>query len=38
LWLVPIVGWIVLLVFFVQESRPNRYGTSAVDLEKQGAS
>jgi uncharacterized membrane protein YhaH (DUF805 family) len=37
LWLVPIVGWIVLLVFFVQESRPNRYGTSAVDLEKQGA-
>jgi uncharacterized membrane protein YhaH (DUF805 family) len=23
---VPIIGWIVLIVFLAQESRPNRYG------------
>lgn len=23
--LVPVIGWIVLIVFLVQESRPNRY-------------
>ena len=23
--LIPLVGWIVLLVFFVQEGKPNRY-------------
>jgi uncharacterized membrane protein YhaH (DUF805 family) len=32
--LVPFIGWIVLLVFYVQESRPNRYGDTAVDLAK----
>jgi uncharacterized membrane protein YhaH (DUF805 family) len=26
--LVPVVGWIVLIVFWAQESRPNRYGNS----------
>ena len=25
IWLVPVVGWIVLVVFMVQEGRPNRY-------------
>jgi len=25
MWIVPIVGWIVMIVFLVQESRPNRY-------------
>jgi uncharacterized membrane protein YhaH (DUF805 family) len=34
---VPIIGWIALLVFYVQESRPNRYGIAAVDLAKQDA-
>ena len=29
LWLVPLVGWIVLIVFLVQEPRANRYGSSA---------
>ena len=28
LWLIPIVGWIILLVFFVQEGKePNAYST-----------
>ncbi|WP_036164690.1 DUF805 domain-containing protein [Massilia sp. 9096] len=26
IWLVPLIGWIVLIVFLVQEPRPNRYG------------
>lgn len=26
LWLVPVIGWIVLIVFFVQETRQNGYG------------
>lgn len=25
LWLVPVVGWIILIVFFAQEGRANRY-------------
>lgn len=25
---VPLIGWIVLIVFWVQESRPNRYADS----------
>ena len=26
LWLIPVIGWIVLIVFFVQDSKvPNRY-------------
>ena len=28
LYFVPLVGWIVLIVFWAQESRPNRYGNS----------
>lgn len=29
--LVPVIGWIVLIVFFAQEGKPNRYGmTTAV--------
>jgi uncharacterized membrane protein YhaH (DUF805 family) len=32
---VPFIGWIVLLVFYVQEGRPNRYGKPVIDLEKQ---
>jgi uncharacterized membrane protein YhaH (DUF805 family) len=28
LFLVPLLGWIVLIVFWVQESRPNRYAGS----------
>lgn len=26
IWLVPVIGWIVLIVFMAQDSRPNRYG------------
>ena len=27
LWLIPLIGWIVLIVFLVQDSKvPNRYG------------
>lgn len=26
LWFVPVIGWIVLLVFLVQDTRPNGYG------------
>ena len=29
LWFVPLVGWIVLIVFLVQEPRANRFGSSA---------
>jgi uncharacterized membrane protein YhaH (DUF805 family) len=29
LWIVPVVGWIIVIVFLVQESRPNRYGDAA---------
>ncbi|MEW6020752.1 MAG: DUF805 domain-containing protein [Pseudomonadota bacterium] len=25
IWLVPFIGWVILIVFLVQESRPNRY-------------
>ncbi|MCS0589895.1 DUF805 domain-containing protein [Massilia norwichensis] len=28
LMFVPLIGWIVLIVFWVQESRPNRYADS----------
>jgi uncharacterized membrane protein YhaH (DUF805 family) len=28
LFIVPLVGWIVLIVFWAQESRPNRYAGS----------
>lgn len=28
LWFIPVIGWIVLIVFLAQESRPNRFGTS----------
>ena len=30
LFFVPLVGWIVLIVFWVQESRPNRYDSATV--------
>lgn len=29
LWFVPLVGWIVMVIFLVQEPRANRYGTGA---------
>ncbi|QNA89915.1 DUF805 domain-containing protein [Massilia sp. Dwa41.01b] len=29
IWLIPLVGWIILIVFLAQESRPNRYGVPA---------
>lgn len=30
LWIIPIVGWIVLLIWFIQEGKePNRYSYSA---------
>jgi uncharacterized membrane protein YhaH (DUF805 family) len=29
IWLVPLVGWIILIVFLAQEPRPNRYGSGA---------
>lgn len=25
IWFVPVIGWIILIVFLVQEGRPNRY-------------
>jgi uncharacterized membrane protein YhaH (DUF805 family) len=38
LWFVPIIGWIVLIVFLVQESRQNRYGEPAsVDMANPSA-
>lgn len=30
LWLVPVVGWIVLIVFLAQEGRQNRYTAAPV--------
>ena len=30
LMFIPVIGWIVLIVFLAQEGKPNRYGTSAV--------
>ena len=37
--LIPIVGWIVLIVFFVQDSHPdNQYGPNPKGLETTGAS
>jgi uncharacterized membrane protein YhaH (DUF805 family) len=33
--LVPVIGWIILIVFYVQDSQQNRYGEPAsVDLAK----
>ena len=29
---VPIIGWIVLIVFLAQDSKPNRFGVSAVTV------
>jgi len=26
IWIVPVIGWIILIVFLVQDTRPNRYG------------
>jgi uncharacterized membrane protein YhaH (DUF805 family) len=35
--LIPVVGWIFLLVFFVQESQPdNQYGPNPKGVEQQG--
>lgn len=31
LGLIPIIGWIVLLVFLVQDGKPNRYQGTALD-------
>ena len=31
LGLIPIIGWIVLLVFLVQDGKPNRYQATALD-------
>ena len=28
MYFVPLIGWIVLIVFWVQESRPNRYDST----------
>ena len=25
IWIIPVIGWIILIVFLVQEGRPNRY-------------
>jgi uncharacterized membrane protein YhaH (DUF805 family) len=30
LMFVPVIGWIVLLVFFIQEGKANRYGISTI--------
>ena len=30
LWFIPIIGWIIIVVFWVQEGKANRYGTSAI--------
>lgn len=27
LWIVPLIGWIIMIVWLVQEPRANRYGT-----------
>ena len=29
LWFIPIIGWIVLIVFWVQDGKANRYGGTA---------
>lgn len=29
LWLIPLIGWIVLIVFWVQDGKANRYGDAA---------
>ena len=30
LWFIPIIGWIILLVFYIQESKePNRFSSAA---------
>lgn len=29
LWFIPIIGWIVLVVFWVQDGKANRYGGTA---------
>jgi uncharacterized membrane protein YhaH (DUF805 family) len=26
LWLVPVIGWIFVLVWCIQDTKPNRYG------------
>jgi uncharacterized membrane protein YhaH (DUF805 family) len=28
LWIVPIIGWILLVIWCAEEGKPNRYGTS----------
>jgi uncharacterized membrane protein YhaH (DUF805 family) len=28
LWLIPIIGWIVLIIWFVEQGKPNRYAGS----------
>lgn len=33
LWLIPVIGWIVLIVFFVQDGKvPNRFGGEAQEV------
>ncbi|WP_332848657.1 DUF805 domain-containing protein [Massilia sp. S19_KUP03_FR1] len=29
LWFIPVIGWIVLVVFWVQDGKANRYGGAA---------
>ena len=29
LWFIPVIGWIVLIVFWVQDGKVNRYGGAA---------
>ncbi len=29
LWIIPVIGWIIMIVFLVQEGKPNRYGTTS---------
>jgi uncharacterized membrane protein YhaH (DUF805 family) len=31
LWFIPVIGWIVLIVFLVQEGKTNRYAAPSVD-------
>lgn len=35
LWLIPVIGWIILLVFFVLDSKPgaNKYGPNPKGME-----
>lgn len=30
LWFIPVIGWIVVIVFLVQEGKPNRYQGESV--------